>query len=1756
MKTFVFVWVLVAFALTGFKLLPKTENFVVQDFESTASIVNHPLEFLPGWSANDFRDSPSRTFIAAGEGINSSNALAIQTISNFNAQIYIKTSTVGLKNPRISFQAKTLKNGNGNRPVILYHAMAMDPEGTFSEPLPIGDETTFPNENTPYQIFGFEIPPSFLEIPEVFIRLDVVYGEGSGSAARLLIDDFSLATASEEPTENPLSVISVNVLEATSLMVEFNEPIQLPKAAISLNNAYGAPEKMEVLDNQLILEFGTYLYSNVYTLHFEELKSTSGDQLLADQNFDFEVETPTPAGAIIINEVMADPNPKGLVPTELTLPTASDDEYIELYNRMDKPIRIRDFTYNDGIFEDVVIEPESYVILVPAANMEVFSSWGKTVGVAGFRALPNGGGAIEIKDSFGNVLDRLLYDEGFYQNNQKSQGGWSLERINPYQACSDEYNWKSSTAETGGTPGMRNAVYSDLPDERPFEVKAIRPLSAHILEVEFSKALSPEWDEANLLTLSGNALKLDSVSNRHLWLNLPVPLEPGVQYDLEIQSLFDCYGQALTGNSFPFEFDINPPSLIQVIGLAPDELQLEFDENLSDTTIVDPSRYKIHPFEGEVNAAHLDNEALSRVILTLGQPLELGQRYQITVNGVADVVGNTMLGDTLEFLWEDHLDTLIYFAPTILKVVLSSQVSKNTALNPGNYQLSHDLGQPERVLKDPEKENTYQLIFGREFPANVPISVQPLNLVDHNGHILSALRKSFVWDTRPIAVTTLDVTGPTGLYLQLNKPLDSKWALVPQFFQVSPEVGSPVLVELMAPDQIALFFDREWEQQKAYELLISGLRDIYGQEMNRDIHLPFIWDTLPPQIDTVYLSTPYDLVIVMDKGVEKPDSLLINGEYYETTMDENGEKLQVHHPDGWTDADLEINFPQVMDQSGNIGENLYYHLLMDNIHIGRLLIYNENELVLAFTEFLDPVNALFPDHYSVNLQVPQSVELIDNGYEIRLQLSQPLVLKDTVKIKVHSLKSLQGKEARNLSIRDNYDDGIHEIWVQQAQLIQVFHEMALDQSRPFHDLFKLMDSEMEVEALLNQSQPEQIQLILDQPLPEGEMMTLIIPPRTSAKGVWISGSQRQLIWDPSPPALLMVEPLSGHEFLLHFDKALDPVLAVVPVFYAIEGLQPLEVLFGAEANQVILVFDRDWEDGESLNLTITQLEDLHRNAIDELTYTFTPEIPKTPGFKEIVINEMMPVPRPDMVLPDVEYVEIHNPTASPFQLGGMKLANSRSYTTLPRETMEPNSLIILCPLNQAAEFEGYGKVIGLSPWPTLLNGGDEVLLYDSKDLLIDRMLYQTGMPGGQDISQNGFSLELVNPYYPCETMANLRPSRDEQRGTPGTTNSVFDDAPDRTAPQLLSAYPIGDHKILLEFSKPVGPGYRESILKVMPEVSVEAFYPDSMDNFNLVVILDQPLASNQAYQIQVENWRDCGGILIDAHANQAVFKIPGIPEEGDILLNEVLFNPNSGGSKFVEIYNTSSKYINLKNWKLANIINGEISNRRVISPDDFILDPFSFLVLTTDTTSLILQYPKGKGEAFFEMNLPSYPIRNGTIILTDPEESWVERFDYDESFHHGFLRDPKGISLERYSLSSPTNDSKNWHSAASTEGYATPGYPNSQVYAPGDLARGLKISPEVFIPEAAGEQPFTTISYKMDQPGYLATLRIYATNGLLIQELCQNQVWGASGFYTWDGTNQKGARVKAGYYIVWAEVFHPNGQVQNLKKTVVVGVKF
>ena len=107
----------------------------------------------------------------------------------------------------------------------------------------------------------------------------------------------------------------------------------------------------------------------------------------------------------------------------------------------------------------------------------------------------------------------------------------------------------------------------------------------------------------------------------------------------------------------------------------------------------------------------------------------------------------------------------------------------------------------------------------------------------------------------------------------------------------------------------------------------------------------------------------------------------------------------------------------------------------------------------------------------------------------------------------------------------------------------------------------------------------------------------------------------------------------------------------------------------------------------------------------------------------------------------------------------------------------------------------------------------------------------------------------------------------------------------------------------------------------------------------------------------------------------------------------------------------------------------------------------------------------------------------------------LDRVQYSAKQHLALLSDLNGVSLERIRPEGPST-AANFHSAASTAGYATPGRPNLPV--PGRPRRGTGSSPsepQIFTPDEDGQQDFTTLNYVLDQPGYAASITVLRRPG-------------------------------------------------------------
>src|SRR5690606_11609988 len=150
----------------------------------------------------------------------------------------------------------------------------------------------------------------------------------------------------------------------------------------------------------------------------------------------------------------------------------------------------------------------------------------------------------------------------------------------------------------------------------------------------------------------------------------------------------------------------------------------------------------------------------------------------------------------------------------------------------------------------------------------------------------------------------------------------------------------------------------------------------------------------------------------------------------------------------------------------------------------------------------------------------------------------------------------------------------------------------------------------------------------------------------------------------------------------------------------------------------------------------------------------------------------------------------------------------------------------------------------------------------------------------------------------------------------------------------------------------------------------------------------------------------------------------------DIVINEILFNPRPNGVDFVELINRSNKYIDLKNWQLANLQNDTVSNRKTITVN-YILAPQQIVAITTNPEIVKQHYPAHDPNAFLQISsLPTFNDKDGTVILLNPAKQVMDSLTYNEKMHFALLDSKDGVSLERIRTDGPT-ERNNFHSAAS-----------------------------------------------------------------------------------------------------------------------------
>lgn len=646
--------------------------------------------------------------------------------------------------------------------------------------------------------------------------------------------------------------------------------------------------------------------------------------------------------------------------------------------------------------------------------------------------------------------------------------------------------------------------------------------------------------------------------------------------------------------------------------------------------------------------------------------------------------------------------------------------------------------------------------------------------------------------------------------------------------------------------------------------------------------------------------------------------------------------------------------------------------------------------------------------------------------------------------------------------------------------------------------------------------------------------------------------------DITAPSIQSVTVVDSSHITVCFSEAIDISQINISGNYSISN--GIGAPFSATSNVtytcVDLALTSPLNSSVTYTLSISGMSDCSGNVLSPATFMFNYYTVKP---FDIVINEIMADPdpqNPGTTLPDVEYTELYNRTAFPVNLNGWKFISGTTTKVLSSVIIPAHGYVVIA--SSSAIFPPSVITAPVSSL-SLTNTGQTITLRTPSGMVISTVSYTDSW--SQDVvkKDGGWSLEQIDPNNPCAGMNNWRASVDPSGGTPGALNSVNASNPDNTAPNVTRVSVIANDTIQLFFNEALdsssmnNPALYTINNGIGSAIQAKPVGPDFM---SVRLTLGTAVSSGIIYTVTVNSSiTDCAGN--PASNSTARFALPEPVAANDVVINEVLYNPNVGGYDFVEIYNRSNKVIELGTLSIAqyDTVNGVPMYPSAITAEGYLLFPQDYLVLSENGIAVKSQYSTPAPEAFLDVpNLPTMNITSGSVCLSSGFLI-IDHFSYYDNMQFPLLNSTKGVSLERIDFNRPSDDRTNWHSAAEAVGFATPGYKNSQYNDAGETNNSIEVTPQVFSPDEDGMNDVVNINYHFDTPGYVANVTIYDSKGRLVKNLVRNQLMGIKGTFSWDGIDEENEKERIGIYIIFTEVYDIKGNVKHYKETCVLAGK-
>jgi len=1526
-------------------------------------------------------------------------------------------------------------------------------------------------------------------------------------------------------------LLSIHTIASNQLELKFDEELD-NENAYNINNYLIdntiKPKSISLAENEI--STFSLVYNTDFSLGSHNLKIKNQKDICG--NISSSIDTsftyyPGNKFDIVINEMLPDTNPH-----PNNLPTA---KYIELYNKTGQNIDISGWKIQIGeyapkLISDFVFNSKSYLILCAESKKPMFQTYGKTLGILSESQLTIAGTQISIYNAQGALIDSINYSNTWYQDTQKDDGGWSLERIDPDNWCGKMTNWKASIDTSGGTPGKINSIDNENIDNIGPQLLSVHATASNQLELEFDEELdiTSAYDINNYtidatikpqtISLLENKLSTFTLSfNKDFSLNKHTLLITNLK-DIcgNLSSSIDTFFTYYPGNKFDIVINEIMVDTSPKPNILPAAKYLELFNRTNQN--IDISGWKIQIGENTPKLISdfvfnsksyliLCSESKKSLFQTYGKTLSILSESQLTISGTSISIYNAqgILIDSLNYSNTWYQDTPKEAGGWSLERIDPDNICGKKS----NWKASIDTtgGTPGKI-NSIDNENIDNV-------APKLLSV----------HTVASNQLELKFDEELASSNLFDIN---------NYLIDN--AIKPKYISIEENELS----------KFSLVFETDFSLGK-HNLKINNQKDICGN--------------LSQSIDTIftyYLGNKFDIVIneIMADTSPRPN-ILPAAKYLELynrtdqNIDISGWKIQIGENTPKLFSDFVFNSKSYLILCSESKKPLF------QAYGNTLGILSESQLTITGNSIsIYNAQGILIDSLNYSDTWYQDTQKDDGGWSLeRIDPDNTCGLLHNWKASIDSTGGTPGK-------LNSIDNENIDIYGPKLLFVRAISSNQLELK--FDEEINYINSINPDNYILNGTfKPQNIFVIENDPAIivldfENEFLpgfcTLQILNLVDICGNISLISDTTFSYYP------------GNEFDIIVNEIMadiNPKPNVLPVAKYIELLNNTE-----------------------LNIDISGW----KIQIDENAPIIIPEFILKSKTHLIVcsktqLSNFQAYGNALGILTESELIS-SKASISVYNLQGNLIdyiKYSESWYGNEAKSEGGWSLERIDSKNYCGDAQNWKATVDFKGGTP---GRENSVKSSNTDISIP-VLKQSRI-----LSSNKLELEFSKNISQTSAFESSNYKLDNGINLPVSIN--FSDTSRTTLTLQFAAQFIDGQQQTLKIQnlkdfcgniiaetnasfiyhliKPTGVFAESSkILHIIFSEEVEVVTAETSDNYTVntgfgnpthaykhaerknEVYLEFPdeLVNGNNYSIHIENVKDLSDNAIKSA--DLLFNY-FVPNYNDLIINEVLFNPKPNGFDFIEIYNKSNQAIDLSKLSIASMDEeGITSQAKVLSSENKLLLPGHFLAIANDTNQIKNEYPAMSYDKFIQiLSMPSYSDDKGEVVLLADDEI-VDKFAYNDNMHFALITNTEGISLERIDPEKPTQIVTNWHSAAESVGFATPANQNSQFRKSGNESNDeIIIEPETFSPNNDGFEDQLLIHYKFEVPGYVANVTVYDGKGRIVRKIAASEMLGVEGELSWDGLLQDNTKARIGIYLVYFEVFNLLGEVKKFKRTCVL----